>query len=711
MSCEVLPIVRSRLFYAFAIFLIVVSFVMCYIGLIIFLYCSLLVPFTYVITMLSYISLDYRWPIAESIAWCIYAIPLIDLLLSLDFQIIFSFFREPWHNLSIAGVRRYLQTKLDDPHHVRFTCLRFGVFAGLYVMMFILLVIVLQRPSRQRLEWFTLAIGLISTLVAALSFFKNLGYPWLALFRILCGKTAGREDTTTAAIGLDQLEAPAEDGGEPEKEGKKEYDPSMFDLCLVWEMDDWGKFVDVVLEPVQERNFGVGLILAIVACGIQLAYLIIDLVAYRDLTDPVIAIVFRVLFNVYAFPFVALCNVSTLFTKWRPLTVKHRDIRRVKIVTCLFIAFVFVLLIVYSIIVTFFFKPLVLTDFHYIRPTGTRVTNVPESAVCEMTVGGWTLLELAGFSMVAQQLGTNYEDVAVSMFQYFWLNDNYSVKLMNNPMSLPSLYVESGGRPRGVLAIQGVASKRQLGILFENILAYWYEVFIGSVVPFFAAVQNMFLGSLLTQTTVFAQRAFLGLTEASPEFFKHGRDSAAEVCNTTGKCPIFTGHMSGGFMAKGLAVDRDGDAVAFEAPRYIYSRLSAEIHEERTATWNIVNVFSDTSLFSMTDVNVTDNIKLPGFQSVARPANPYETFCLIAAGCVRDDTFDHLCTEAIGEQQFKTYFEGWRRSRIDVLKYDQTQELDMEELEIREQLAHAFRRDHTAHQFPSKLDTSGLPVT
>jgi hypothetical protein len=368
MSCKAGPIVQRVLFYIAVIPLIVASLVARYIGLIVFLYCALLVPLTYVSTMLSYISLDSRRPTAQLITWCIYAIPLIDLLLSLTGRIISSFFRDLWHILSLSGARRYLQATFMDWRKraivdVPRVCIRdfLGTMIGL-------LVIALLGPSGQGLEIFALLIVLALASVAAAAFLKNLAYPWLALFRVLCSKTAARREAAAEPIPLDNFEAPTGGGKEPQKENG----PSMFDPCRLWPMDDWHRFIDLILEPVQDRTFGVGFILAVLASGVPLAHLITCLVADRK-AGPLAIIVLRVIFNIFAFPFIALCNISTLFTKWRNLTVKHKYIKKVKCITFGFIVLVFVLPIVYSIIVNFFFKPLVLSaSGQRVRPSRTR---------------------------------------------------------------------------------------------------------------------------------------------------------------------------------------------------------------------------------------------------------------------------------------------------------------------------------------------------
>jgi hypothetical protein len=127
--------------------------------------------------------------------------------------------------------------------------------------------------------------------------------------------------------------------------------------------------------------------------------------------------------------------------------------------------------------------------------------------------------------------------------------------------------------------------------------------------------------------------------------------------------PVFVGHMVGGLLAKTMAMNFGAYAVAFESPKYKDTVLSWDAKETEGSDARIINVESDDSIFAMTEDVVASNMKIPTTQSFFKPANPYETFCLIAAACTTDDYYDTICDATIGMKKFKEYFNVWGRPR------------------------------------------------
>jgi hypothetical protein len=106
--------------------------------------------------------------------------------------------------------------------------------------------------------------------------------------------------------------------------------------------------------------------------------------------------------------------------------------------------------------------------------------------------------------------------------------------------------------------------------------------------------------------------------------------------------------------------------VALEAGQFEMSPPAATFALDDIADeWSLLNIYSGTSVLTMPEEAAKGNLKLPDVQSMWSPANVYETFCIIAAGCVSDDTFDHLCDAIVGLDTYKYYFSTWGRYRFD----------------------------------------------
>jgi hypothetical protein len=223
---------------------------------------------------------------------------------------------------------------------------------------------------------------------------------------------------------------------------------------------------------------------------------------------------------------------------------------------------------------------------------------------------------------------------------------------------------------------QGVRDKGQVGILIENILTYWYPRVIGFVVPLFQTVSDLFLGDFLNSlSTTFAvystglrhltlkslQEAFQvinGLLDF--EFY----DWSYNHRNST----VLSGHMQGGVIAKTLAAASNFSGVGFECPILANSPASAyaATSVNIAAGFRLVNVFSDSSLFTASEANISMNVHIPMYQSYFKPANPYETFCMLNAGCTFDDRADVLCSKIVGAGRYEHFFRQWGRDRSPV---------------------------------------------
>jgi hypothetical protein len=81
-------------------FLIAVVTIMSYFGRVISFYCSFLVVIGYLTSTLIAIAMKNGPLITMVATWCIFAIPVIDVLLFLNYKILVSFFSKIWNLLS-----------------------------------------------------------------------------------------------------------------------------------------------------------------------------------------------------------------------------------------------------------------------------------------------------------------------------------------------------------------------------------------------------------------------------------------------------------------------------------------------------------------------------------------------------------------------------------------------------------------------------------
>ena len=230
----------------------------------------------------------------------------------------------------------------------------------------------------------------------------------------------------------------------------------------------------------------------------------------------------------------------------------------------------------------------------------------------------------------------------------------------------------------------------EIGMLVENVIAYWFRVVMQALIPLLKIVDDFFLSRFLTDLTEGLVTAVLGSNRLSAALavewelalatdnlwvqvyaFKEALGAAeneTEVDDIDAEIPIqpVIVHGAGGLIAKGLALAFGRVGVAFESPQIERSPTAGFFGERPEAhQHNIINIFSGSTLLAMQEVKAKTNVVLPTWQKLWAPATEAETFCLTAAGCATDDRYDDLCDRLVGEPRFRAYFDSWGRPRDD----------------------------------------------
>jgi hypothetical protein len=118
--------------------------------------------------------------------------------------------------------------------------------------------------------------------------------------------------------------------------------------------------------------------------------------------------------------------------------------------------------------------------------------------------------------------------------------------------------------------------------------------------------------------------------------------------------------------ARAVAMRNEIYGVSFEGSQYDLSPIQGFFgYPKEEVEYSIINEASGTSIFATDDEMAKWNYRMPDWQKWWKPSNPYETFCLLAAGCVDDDRYDHICNASVGAERYREYFASWNRERFD----------------------------------------------
>jgi hypothetical protein len=315
--------------------------------------------------------------------------------------------------------------------------------------------------------------------------------------------------------------------------------------------------------------------------------------------------------------------------------------------------------IIWAAFLSLMFQPVLLDRFDYPKPSYQNVTRDMAPSVCTTEVEGWSLLQLAGLAMIAQN--PKDEAVRTGLETVFGPSANITYEIFPGEV-ISAVVVHADWSDSPVLAFQGLALKHQLCILFENIVAFWFPMAMDIIIPCFELVNDIFLVDLLNPLVGIAERLFVGLPPMSDPAMQFGNDLGEKIKEEGNGVPIFVGHMPGGLLAKEVGLAVDGYSVAFESIKYSDSLMQL-ISGNSDESWNQFNIWSSPSIFAMVEEEITTNIKLPEANSMFKPPTPYSTFCLLAAACVSDDSFDGLCFDESLDIPYDDYYELWLRTR------------------------------------------------
>jgi hypothetical protein len=227
------------------------------------------------------------------------------------------------------------------------------------------------------------------------------------------------------------------------------------------------------------------------------------------------------------------------------------------------------------------------------------------------------------------------------------------------------------------------------GVMIDNAYTYWFQVIIDTIVPYYPLVYDAFLGAFFTSLSQNLLGFAFGPNRMSLKFaaymnvgsegwnfaFKKALEELGELLSVDQQelasfaQMVMVGHGAAGLIAKALALNHNWYGVSFESTQYERSPIEAFFASNDTRPQNnIFNFYSEDSFLVLPEPESRLNYKMPAWQSYFRPAETYETMCLLMAGCVSDDRFDALCSDLVGFRQYQRYFQSWGRRRLDDLE-------------------------------------------
>jgi len=675
------------LFYVGTVLVNLPRFLIQYLGVITFCYVFLLVFLSCVLSIAIYITAAMIRELMQGLLWLIYTIPFWEYVMVMTQYIadrVFS--QDTWENFGFRATRRFLNSVGD------FSLKRFWFMFTLLLLYPILICPVAFHFTHadDKFRIASIIVGVYSVLFFGIETFAAVFLPLLrpayAVFcgcLMCCGGEEMEEDPQprkrTSRDG--PIEEPPKIETPPEPEGPR-FEMELGELG--WNdknsnADPVKRFGDPLgilvtapayyayyqflfkfnpCKPQVELGMVELHVPKIIAIGLFFAIQVLDIQNVLNNDGSGVYLGIRITLCFLALPFM-LFGAVWPWTIWRDLKKMFPRMLRAKKTILVLLAILTVCFIVLGSWIQSAFKPKLLTDLNYSEETRNNL-GPHNNWMCGIEVGGWSLLELAGLSMAGQTIS----DPAITnqTLQYLLGNSGWEIDDFGRNQTIPLILIQRNSS-QPVLVIQGIVRRRSVGMVIENILGYYFEKFVEAMIPFFGWTRELFLSDFPRLACRWFIDAFIGFMDISSRVFSESQEIAEQVEGETGEFPLFVGHMNGGLIAKALSVHNKGQSIAFESQDLGSSLLIARVKTNDWSGNEILNIHSDDSFFAFPEFGLSQNVKLPTYHAFWAFVTPYQTFCVIAAGCADDDRYDHICTTMVGKCEYARYHEVWGRAR------------------------------------------------
>ena len=391
-----------------------------------------------------------------------------------------------------------------------------------------------------------------------------------------------------------------------------------------------------------------------------------DSLAARD----VLGVVIRAVAIVLVLPFVVLANVGQLFRGFTKMKNSYSAIFVAKV-----IGFVLLIAGVIAAIVGVSVRHRV--EFYdgstlYVDPNAVdqrSVTAAPELAFCRAFESDWSLQQLAAVPALAMMKwngnldGVHNLSLVLELAAPSWMESVDSSWI--DTIDSAALFIFGPAEQGLLVGLEPMSPQENFGCYVEHSLPMVFEEVVLGVIPFYSIARSVFLDSITTDVTDALMGVVLGPNRLSVQSAIRADATAGlglrlvyqvmETKRMAAAPPVVVGHSGSGLLAKAVDFEFDPWRVAFEAFRFDQSPLLGAGYVAHAVKARTANFFTETTLLDQ-DTAAAWNVRFPPYgKTIPVPVSPFETLCVVQAGCGQDARLDQLCTEVMGDE----YLQLW----------------------------------------------------
>jgi hypothetical protein len=291
--------------------------------------------------------------------------------------------------------------------------------------------------------------------------------------------------------------------------------------------------------------------------------MVLDLLTVAKIESSKTCHIARIVMGVFTLPFMAY---GMIYPEWKgdQSAITFAAVKQVKTIVLHELVVVLIVSLGLGIIICTLFYARGIAEPECEPRKPLLLFNETDRWICNIHISGSSSLELAAVTMVVHSI--EHLQATTNMLLYVLGDEtNWEIESSIISESVPALMIRQISSQL-LLAFQGVVSRKATDLLFENIIGYYFDMFLNWAIPFLSLIKDFFLSEFLCWAPRVMIDVFLGFSDISAWKLSEALRIAEVVQEVTGEIPLMTGHMSGGLIAKAVATQLGEKSVVFESP-------------------------------------------------------------------------------------------------------------------------------------------------
>jgi hypothetical protein len=154
------------------------------------------------------------------------------------------------------------------------------------------------------------------------------------------------------------------------------------------------------------------------------------------------------------------------------------------------------------------FRPKVVREFEYRHMNFTQITTADPAAVCRQSREPWTVTDIAAIALIAHNVDN--ADLIQNLSRTLLTRSDASFLVIPDDL-IPGIAFLPDNFEHAVIAFQGVAHRRHLGVLMEVIPVQWLLQVVEKVIPYSDDAIGWLFSSWINQLSYWFMEVIVGL--------------------------------------------------------------------------------------------------------------------------------------------------------------------------------------------------------